>query len=103
MSAMVQSIDNLTALTIRLRSVTPHPRLHGWDLATVDVLATAPVPGHADLLSPNLGPLLDVAVRHDRLSGVPAGSTIRLRAKLATGEVIAEPHPSASDFVVQPP
>jgi len=100
---MVQSTDNLTNLTVRLRTVTSHPRLRGWDVATVDVVAAAPVPGHADLLSQRLGQLLDLAVRHELLSDVPARSMLRLRAKLATGEALAEPHPAASDFVVQPP
>lgn len=99
---MVQSVENLTVLTGRLVETTPHPRLPGWDRAVLDVEDTVAVPGKADLLSARAGQRLDVAVRRELLEGAGTGSTLRLRAKLSLGEVVAEPHPDPADFTVDP-
>ncbi|MFC5749827.1 hypothetical protein [Actinomadura rugatobispora] len=103
MDTMVQSIDNLTALTGRVAEIGPHPRLAGWDRVLMDVLDAGPVPGRADLLSRRAGERLELAVRHDLLGNAAPGATLRLRAKLSSGEVIAEPHPDEGDFTVRPP
>lgn len=103
MAAVVQSVENLTALSGRLVARAPHERLPGWDRAVLEVSAAAAVPGKADLLSSRAGQRLEIAVPHDLLVGVAPGSALRLRAKLAQGEAMAEPHPDPDDFTVEPP
>lgn len=100
---MVQSVENLTALSGRLIEAGPHERLAGWDRAVLEVLDAAPVPGKADLLSSRAGQRLEVAVRHDLLGEVAPGAVVRLRAKLHHGDAMAEPHPDPADFGVDPP
>ncbi|MFE1440537.1 hypothetical protein [Streptomyces sp. NPDC058739] len=102
---MVQAIENLTALTLRLLSLTDHPRLDDWDLATCEVLESLPVPGMADLITPNLtGSGLSLGIRRELLRGVEPGATLRLRAKLgSSGDILAEPHPATGDFRAERP
>ncbi|BFV55823.1 hypothetical protein KCMC57_up09270 [Kitasatospora sp. CMC57] len=99
---VVAPVENLTALRVRLLAATPHPRLPGWEAATVEVLSATPVPGRADLLSQRVGESLDLAVRQEQLAGLPTGSVLRLRARLAVGEVLAEQAPAPGDFGVEP-
>jgi hypothetical protein len=99
---VVQAIENLTAVSGRLVATSPHERLKGWVRAVVDVDSTAPVPGKADLLSARVGRRLEVAVREGLIADAAPGSAIRLRAKLAQGEAMAEAHPDAADFAVGP-
>lgn len=100
---MVQAVENLTALTLRLLTRTAHPRLDEWDLAACQVLASLPVPGMADLISPNLkGARLSLGIRRALLQDVMLGATLHLRARLgSSGDVLAEPHPAAGDFRVE--
>ena len=100
---MVQAIENLTALTVRLVSSGPHPRLTGWDRLVVDVLDGRPVAGYADLLSRRVGHRLDVAVLTTLAAGLAPGTVIRLRARLAGGEALAEKRPPPGAFGVEPP
>ncbi|MCP3818147.1 hypothetical protein NLX86_08475 [Streptomyces sp. A3M-1-3] len=100
---MVQAIENLTALTTRLITTGPHPRLEGWDRAVVDVLDAHPVTGYADLLSRYVGSHLELAVPSRLMAGLAPGTTIRLRARLATGEAMAEKRPPHGAFVTEPP
>ncbi|SEE19545.1 hypothetical protein [Streptomyces sp. TLI_105] len=102
---MVQIVENLTVLTLRLLARTAHPRLDEWDLAACQVLASLPVPGVADLITPNLtGSRLSLGIRRELLQDVALGATLHLRAKLgSSGDVLAEPHPAAGDFRVEQP
>lgn len=100
---MVQAIENLTNLTTRLITAGPHPRLPGWDQATVEVLDAQPVAGYADLLSRRLGGRLQLAVPSPLMAGLAPGTSIRLRARLVAGEAMAEKQPLPGDFVTQPP
>ena len=101
---MVQAIDNRTDLTTRLVGTEPHPRLADWDRAEVEVLAAEPVAGYADLLSRNVGHRLLLAVPRPLLADADAvpGSVIRVRARLAAGEAMAERRPTAGTFAVEP-
>ncbi|MFM9700063.1 hypothetical protein [Streptomyces europaeiscabiei] len=98
---MVQAIENLTILRIRLTGTAPHPRLPGWDQVTADILDATPVPGFADLLSQHVGEREELGVRRELLAGVAPGAVIRLRAKLAVGEIMAEAHPPTGEFTVE--
>ncbi|MCB5165816.1 hypothetical protein LG634_13350 [Streptomyces bambusae] len=102
---MAPVVENLTVVTVRLTVRTAHPRLADWDLATGDLLATEPVPGLADLITPNVtGPQISLGIRRALLDGVPLDAVLRLRARLGSqGDLLAEPHPAQGDFaVVQP-
>ncbi|MFB9371212.1 hypothetical protein ACWCYY_02615 [Kitasatospora sp. NPDC001664] len=94
-------MENLTALRARLVSAGPHPRLPDWRLAQVELLSATPVPGFADLLSPRVGQAFGIAVRPAQLAGVAPGAVLRLRARLAAGEVFAEQEPGPGDFLVE--
>jgi hypothetical protein len=100
---MVQAIENLTALTTRLVTTGPHPRLEGWDRAAVEVLHAQPVAGYADLLSRHVGQRLELAVPSWLVAGLAPGTVIRLRARLAGGEAMAEKQPLPGTFVTEPP
>ncbi|MEU6687393.1 hypothetical protein [Streptomyces sp. NPDC046832] len=100
---MVQAIENLTALVTRLVASGPHPRLDGWDQLLVDVLDARPVPGYADLLSRYVGERLELAVPGALVEGLPPGTVIRLRAKLAGGRAMAEKQPPPGAFATEPP
>jgi hypothetical protein len=100
---MAQVVENRTALTVRLVSKDPHPRLAGWDRAVVRVLDAAPLEGFADLLSRHVGQRLEVAVRTDLLADAEPGDTVRLLARLSgPGQVTAESRPDPGHFVVEP-
>ncbi|MGW1718307.1 hypothetical protein [Streptomyces sp. NPDC002156] len=100
---MVQATENLTALTVRLVTTGPHPQLSGWDRLGTDVLDARPVAGHADLLSRHIGHRLDLAVPSTLAAGLVPGAVVRLRARLAGGEALAEKRPPPGTFVVEPP
>ncbi|MGW6417961.1 hypothetical protein [Streptomyces sp. NPDC055055] len=102
---MGKAVENLTALTLRLLARTAHPRLAEWDLATCEVLASAAVPGLADLISPQPpGTGLSIGIRRELLLGVAPGATLHLRARLgSSGDLLAEPHPAAGDFRAEGP
>jgi hypothetical protein len=99
---MVQAIENLTALVVRVRGLAPHPTLPDWDRLDVEVVAAEPVEGLADLLSQRVGERLPMAVRRELVPGVGPGATVRCRAKLHLGEVMAEPHPDPANLAVEP-
>jgi hypothetical protein len=69
----------------------------------VDVLEAEPVAGYADLLSRNVGQRLLLAVPSRLLADALPGATIRARARLAAGEVLAESRPAPGTFAVEPP
>ncbi|WP_426368037.1 hypothetical protein [Streptomyces sp. E-08] len=102
---MVQAVENLTALTLRLLSRTAHPRLDEWDLVTCQVLASRPVPGVADLISAGItDSRLSLGIRRELLQDVMLGATLHLRARLgSSGDILAEPHPATGDFRVEQP
>lgn len=99
---MVQATENLTALTVRLVTTGPHPHLRGWDRLGADVLDAQPVAGYADLLSQRVGHRLDLAVPSSLAAGLVPGAVVRLRARLAGGEALAEKRPPPGTFVVEP-
>ncbi|MEU7728422.1 hypothetical protein AB0B78_24770 [Streptomyces sp. NPDC040724] len=100
---MVKPVENLTALVLRLVSRSVHPRLRDWDLVTCEVVASTPVSGMDDLISPNLtGPCLSLGIRRELLHNVALGATLHLRAKLgSSGDILAEPYPDPGDFRVE--
>ncbi|MFJ8596581.1 hypothetical protein [Streptomyces sp. NPDC093598] len=102
---MVKAVENLTALTLRLLARTAHPRLDEWDLATCEVLASLPVPGMADLISPKpKGSPLSLGIRRELLQDVTLGATLHLRAGLgSSGDILAEPYPATGNFRVEVP
>ncbi|HEY9373719.1 hypothetical protein [Streptomyces sp.] len=102
---MVQPVENLTALRLRLLARHTHPRLSDWYLATCEVLATAPVQGMADLITPNLtGSQMSLGIRRELLIDVAIGATLHLRARLgSSADILAEPHPDPGDFRVERP
>jgi hypothetical protein len=104
---VVSAPENLTALRVRVLAVGAHPRLAGWVLVSVRVLAAGPVEGRADLLSHRVGHRLELGVRGELLAGPGdgaegmVGAVVSLRARLVVGEVLAEPHPLPGDFTVE--
>jgi hypothetical protein len=101
MSAVV---ENLTVLSGTIGDRRPHPALDGFDQIRLDVTASEPVPGKADLIHAAPGSVLDVAVRSPLLGAAAAGSRVRLRASRGgSGWIMAEPHPPAGELSIEPP
>lgn len=100
---MVQAVENLTTLVVRVHGVTAHPTLADWDQLDVEVVSATPVEGRADLLSQRVGERLPMAVRRALAPDVAPGATVSCRAKLHLGEVMAEPNPDPADLSVDPP
>ena len=72
---MVQGIENLTALVVRVFEVSPHPSLGDWDQWDVEIVTATPIEGVADLLSQRVGERLPIAVpRQQRLTSRPVRS-----------------------------
>lgn len=100
---MVQAVDNLTALVVRVFDVSAHPSLGDWDQWDVEIVSAAPVEGRADLLSQRVGERLPIAVPRELAPDIAPGSLVTCRAKLNVGEVMVEPHSDPADFSVLPP
>jgi hypothetical protein len=99
---MVQVVSNRTEIEGTVVSRSAHPTLKDFDLLELQLKRAAPVPGFADLISPNFEPKIEVAVRRDLLpSGTVEGAHIHGRAWVAgPGALFAEPLPeSATPFV----
>ncbi|GAA4881749.1 hypothetical protein ACGFX4_12215 [Kitasatospora sp. NPDC048365] len=97
---MVAPVENLTTLHVRVASLGPHPRLGDWDLASAEVLSAEPVSGRADLLSQYVGRTVQLGIPRRLTGGLHPGSGLTLRARLATGDILAEPNPGPGDFTV---
>ena len=52
---MVKAVDNLTTISGRVVSRSPHPTLGDYDLVNLVVERADPVAGRANLLSPQVG------------------------------------------------
>lgn len=100
---MVQGIENLTALVVRVFDVSAYPSLVDWDQWDVEIVTAAPIEGVADLLSQRVGERLPMAVPRELAADVALGSLVACRARLNVGEVMIEPHPDPADFTVLPP
>ena len=99
---MVQAIDNLTTLGGTLLRREPHPTLTGYELATLQVERSEPVPGKADLLGHQVGSVLHIAVRTELLGAAQPEARLRLRAKMTASGAMAERDPAPGDFSVEP-
>jgi hypothetical protein len=100
---MVQGIENLTALVVRVFDVSAHPSLGDWDQWDAEIVTATPIEGVADLLSQRIGERLPIAVPRELTADVAPGSLVACRARLNVGEVMVEPHPDPADFSVLPP
>lgn len=100
---MVQGIENLTALVVRVFEVSAHPSLDDWDQWDAEIVTATPLEGLADLLSQRVGERLPIAVPRELAAGVTPGSLVACRARLNLGEVMVEPHADPTDFTILPP
>ena len=99
---MVQAVDNLTTISGRMLSRSPHPTLDGYDLVDLVIEHAEPVPGRADLLSHLLGKEIGIAIRCELLGDSKPGDYLRCRAKRIPDGAMCEPHPLPSDFAIEP-
>jgi hypothetical protein len=98
---MVQVQENLTRLEGRITGRAAHPDLPGYDAVEVEVESAEPVEGRAQLLRPEPGQRIRLAVRRELLDEAPDSARVRLRAALTSrGEAMAEPHPGPEDFTI---
>jgi hypothetical protein len=98
---MVQVQENLTRLEGRITGRAAHPDLPGYDEVQVEIESAEPVAGTAQLLRPEPGETIRLAVRRELLDEAPESARVRLRAALTSrGEAMAEPHPEAEDFAI---
>jgi hypothetical protein len=97
---MVPVVDNLTTICGCILSRSEHPTLGGYDLINALVERANPVPGRADLLSPQVGKEIAVAVRRELLGDAEPGDHMRCRAKRIPDGAMCEPHPEPTDFAL---
>jgi hypothetical protein len=98
---MVAVRENLTEVEGVIASRAPHPSRPGFDEVVLNVQRAAPVEGKADLVQPSPGDDLHVAVRRELIGDASPGARVRLRAaRTSSGDVMAEPHPTAEDFSI---
>jgi hypothetical protein len=105
---------NLTVVSGRVVARRPHDTLPDWDIVTVAVDSTAPVPGLRDLVGPNLprtpvaagadfeAPELAIAVRRELLGDAGPGWHLAVRVKHTPNGPMAEQHPAPGDLVLAP-
>jgi hypothetical protein len=110
---VVAPAPNLTTVTGSVLDRRPHDTLPDWDAVTLAVDDVVEVPGMRDLVGPNLRkaasgdsdttPRLELAVRRDLLDAAAPGWRLRCRVRLTPNGLLAEPHPAAGEFVLEPP
>jgi hypothetical protein len=112
---VVSPPPNLTLVSGTVLARRPHETLSDWDLVSLSVDATSPVPGMRDLVGPSIlrtasrhdGPgdvraEVAIAVRRELLGAVEPGWHLSCRVKFTPNGPIAEPHPAGRDFTVRP-
>jgi hypothetical protein len=99
---MVQIVENLTTVRGRIEQIRPSSELDDYDVVTLHVDETVPVPEKADLLSWLAGQSADVLVRRELLGDAHPGDNLTFQAsRTAPGTVMAEPHPGPGGFTIQ--
>jgi hypothetical protein len=97
---MVPIVDNLTTICGCIRSRSEHPTLDDYDLINAVVEGAHPVPGRTDLLSPQVGKELGIAIRRELLGDAKPGDRMRCRAKRIPAGAMCEPYPEPNDFAI---
>ncbi len=111
---MVSPPPNLTQVSGSILARRPHPTLPDWDVVSLAVDSSSPVPGLRDIAGPRLlrtpsvagppaeSPQVDVAVRRDLLDSAGPGWHLTCRVKVTPGGLMAEPHPPGA-VALEPP
>lgn len=97
---MVQAIENLTRISGRILARRQHERLGAYDVLTLAIEHTEPVPEKADLLGQFAGGTVEVTVRRALLGDASVGARFRCRAERTPDGAMAEPHPDPKDFEI---
>lgn len=109
---MVAPAPNLTRVSGTVLRREPHPTLPDRDAVVLAVESTAPVPGLRDLVGPVLTGSppdaggrreLELVVRRQLLGAAAPGWLLTCRVRFTPNGLLAEPHPDAAAFSVEPP
>ena len=98
----MQAVDNLTRISGRIVSRSPHPTLDAYELVQLALDRAEPIPGRANLLTSEVGKEIGVAIRRELLGAAKAGDQLRCRAKRTPDGALCEPHPEPGDFAIDP-
>jgi len=101
---VVSPPPNLTEVSGSILARRPHPTLPDWDVVSLAVDSSSPVPGVRDIAGPRLRtppgegppagpPEVDVAVRRDLLGAAGPGWHLTCRVKLTPDGLMAERRP----------
>jgi hypothetical protein len=99
--AVVQMVENQTVVSGTVIARKPHATLGDYDIVTVRLEGAEPVPGKADLLSPQLGKTVEVSVRRALLGNAGPGMHLRCKAKRTLDGAMCEPHPDPGDLEIR--
>lgn len=100
---MVQVIENQASIQGQIQAIKASQSLAGYDVVTLLLTATQPVPGKVNLLSQPIGTTLDVTVLHSLLADAKVGDVLFCRAKKTPNGVMCEKEPAPGSFSITPP
>ena len=89
--AMVQMIENWTAVEAVVVAPPRPADLPDFDTVELRIDRADPVKGYANLLADSAGRHLTVVVPRDRLAGLCEGAALRLSVRRAPGRIFADP------------
>jgi len=98
---MVQAIENQTQIQGQILAIREHPSLPGYDIVSLLLTASQPVPGKVNLLAQPPGTNLNLTVRHSLLGEARVGIYLRCRAKRTPDGAMCEKEPEPGAFTIE--
>ncbi len=99
-SPMAQVIENQAQIQGQIQTIGEHPSLPGYDVVSLLLMSSQPVPGKVNLLSQPVGTSLNLTVKHSLLAEAKVGFYLRCRAKLVPDGAMCEKEPEPGTFTI---
>ena len=97
---MAQVIENQAQIQGQIQTIGEHPSLPGYDVVSLLLMSSQPVPGKVNLLSQPVGTSLNLTVKHSLLAEAKVGFYLRCRAKLVPDGAMCEKEPEPGTFTI---
>jgi len=97
---MAQVIENQAQIQGQIQSIQAHPSLPGYDVVSLLLTSSQPVPGKVNLLAQPVGTSLKLSVKHSLLAEAKVGFYLRCRAKLIPDGAMCEKEPEPGTFAI---
>jgi hypothetical protein len=97
---MAQVIENQAQIQGQIQTIGEHPSLPGYDVVSLLIMSSQPVPGKVNLLSQPVGTSLNLTVKHSLLAEAKVGFYLRCRAKLVPDGAMCEKEPEPGTFTI---